>query len=173
MLLSLQDYAVSTVPVLEGLHLKSFCSMGGPGLIVIGSSEPAQKTLKVCLCLCVLFVQSKKIIQMHFSSLAVAMETADWRQNCDAEWRSCFFSSLCMPFPSLCSVTYSARLTPQIGTRCRLKAPVNQIPAHSFLFSANLQGLLLALALLFSSRSTAWAHYCLKGSSIDQASSPP
>ncbi|CAG11564.1 unnamed protein product, partial [Tetraodon nigroviridis] len=41
-----KDYAVSTVPVLEGLHLKSFCSMGGPGLIVIGSSEPAQKTLK-------------------------------------------------------------------------------------------------------------------------------
>uniref|UniRef100_A0A668ACR2 Dimethylarginine dimethylaminohydrolase 1 n=1 Tax=Myripristis murdjan TaxID=586833 RepID=A0A668ACR2_9TELE len=42
-----KDYAVSTVPVLEGLHLKSFCSMGGPGLIVIGSSEPAQKALKV------------------------------------------------------------------------------------------------------------------------------
>lgn len=76
-LLSLQDYAVSTVPVLEGLHLKSFCSMGGPGLIVIGSSEPAQKTLKVCLCLCVLFVQFKRIIQMHFSPLAVVMETAD------------------------------------------------------------------------------------------------
>lgn len=42
-----KDYAVSTVPVLEGLHLKSFCSMGGPGLIIIGSSEPAQKTLKI------------------------------------------------------------------------------------------------------------------------------
>ncbi|XP_062308374.1 N(G),N(G)-dimethylarginine dimethylaminohydrolase 1 isoform X1 [Osmerus eperlanus] len=42
-----KDYAVSTVPVLGGLHLKSFCSMGGPGLIVIGSSEPAQKTLKI------------------------------------------------------------------------------------------------------------------------------
>ncbi|XP_068563779.1 N(G),N(G)-dimethylarginine dimethylaminohydrolase 1 isoform X1 [Cebidichthys violaceus] len=42
-----KDYAVSTVPVLEGLHLKSFCSMGGPGLILIGSSEPAQKTLKI------------------------------------------------------------------------------------------------------------------------------
>ncbi|XP_068175648.1 N(G),N(G)-dimethylarginine dimethylaminohydrolase 1 [Antennarius striatus] len=41
-----KDYAVSTVPVMEGLHLKSFCSMGGPGLIVIGSSEPAQKALK-------------------------------------------------------------------------------------------------------------------------------
>ncbi|XP_034563454.1 N(G),N(G)-dimethylarginine dimethylaminohydrolase 1 isoform X2 [Notolabrus celidotus] len=41
-----KDYAVSTVPVLEGLHLKSFCSMGGPGLIIIGSSEPAQKALK-------------------------------------------------------------------------------------------------------------------------------
>lgn len=38
---------MSTVPVLEGLHLKSFCSMGGPGLIIIGSSEPAQKALKV------------------------------------------------------------------------------------------------------------------------------
>ncbi|XP_061594657.1 N(G),N(G)-dimethylarginine dimethylaminohydrolase 1 [Cololabis saira] len=42
-----KDYAVSTVPVLDGLHLKSFCSMGGPGLIVIGSSEPAQKALKI------------------------------------------------------------------------------------------------------------------------------
>lgn len=42
-----KDYAVSTVPVLDSLHLKSFCSMGGPGLIVIGSSEPAQKTLKI------------------------------------------------------------------------------------------------------------------------------
>ncbi|KAM4629711.1 N(G),N(G)-dimethylarginine dimethylaminohydrolase 1 isoform 2-T3 [Polymixia lowei] len=42
-----KDYAVSTVPVLEGLHLKSFCSMGAPGLIVIGSSEPAQKALKI------------------------------------------------------------------------------------------------------------------------------
>lgn len=42
-----KDFAVSTVPVLEGLHLKSFCSMGGPGLIVIGSSEPAQKALKI------------------------------------------------------------------------------------------------------------------------------
>ena len=41
---------MSTVPVVEGLHLKSFCSMGGPGLIVIGSSEPAQKALKVCVC---------------------------------------------------------------------------------------------------------------------------
>lgn len=43
----LQDYAVSTVPVLEGLHLKSFCSMAGPGLIAIGASEAAQKALKV------------------------------------------------------------------------------------------------------------------------------
>lgn len=42
-----KDYVVSTVPVLEGLHLKSFCSMGGPGLIIIGSSELAQKTLKI------------------------------------------------------------------------------------------------------------------------------
>ncbi|CAL8256793.1 unnamed protein product [Merluccius merluccius] len=42
-----KDYAVSTVPVLEGLHLKSFCSMGGPGLIIVGSSEPAQKALKI------------------------------------------------------------------------------------------------------------------------------
>ncbi|KAJ7986325.1 hypothetical protein DPEC_G00338760 [Dallia pectoralis] len=41
-----KDYAVSTIPVTDGLHLKSFCSMGGPGLIVIGSSEPAQKALK-------------------------------------------------------------------------------------------------------------------------------
>ncbi|XP_072295018.1 N(G),N(G)-dimethylarginine dimethylaminohydrolase 1 [Eucyclogobius newberryi] len=42
-----KDYAVSTVSVTEGLHLKSFCSMGGPGLILIGSSEHAQKALKI------------------------------------------------------------------------------------------------------------------------------
>nr|XP_020458522.1 N(G),N(G)-dimethylarginine dimethylaminohydrolase 1 isoform X1 [Monopterus albus] len=42
-----KDYAVSTVPVVEGLHLKSCCSMGGPGLIIIGSSEAAQKALKI------------------------------------------------------------------------------------------------------------------------------
>lgn len=41
-----KDYAVSTVPVTEGLHLKSFCTMGGPGLILIGASEHAQKALK-------------------------------------------------------------------------------------------------------------------------------
>ncbi|XP_011741385.1 N(G),N(G)-dimethylarginine dimethylaminohydrolase 1 isoform X2 [Macaca nemestrina] len=42
-----KDYAVSTVPVADGLHLKSFCSMAGPNLIAIGSSESAQKALKV------------------------------------------------------------------------------------------------------------------------------
>ncbi|XP_028855865.1 N(G),N(G)-dimethylarginine dimethylaminohydrolase 1 isoform X1 [Denticeps clupeoides] len=42
-----KDYTVSTVPVLEGLHLKSFCSMAGPGLIAIGSSESAQRALKI------------------------------------------------------------------------------------------------------------------------------
>ncbi|GAA6075317.1 N(G),N(G)-dimethylarginine dimethylaminohydrolase 1 isoform X1 [Tachysurus ichikawai] len=44
-----KDYAVSTVPVKDGLHLKSFCSMAGPGLIAIGSSESAQKALKESL----------------------------------------------------------------------------------------------------------------------------
>lgn len=44
-----QDYAVSTVPVVDSLHLKSFCSMAGPNLIAIGSSEPAQKALKVSM----------------------------------------------------------------------------------------------------------------------------
>ncbi|MBN3297130.1 DDAH1 dimethylaminohydrolase, partial [Amia calva] len=42
-----KDYAVSTVPVYDNLHLKSFCSMAGPGLIIIGSSEAAQKALKI------------------------------------------------------------------------------------------------------------------------------
>ncbi|KAG8555236.1 hypothetical protein GDO81_017633 [Engystomops pustulosus] len=42
-----KDYAVSTVPVSDYLHLKSLCSMAGPNLIVIGSSEAAQKALKV------------------------------------------------------------------------------------------------------------------------------
>uniref|UniRef100_A0A673J723 Dimethylarginine dimethylaminohydrolase 1 n=1 Tax=Sinocyclocheilus rhinocerous TaxID=307959 RepID=A0A673J723_9TELE len=42
-----KDYAVSTVPIQDRLHLKSFCSMAGPDLIAIGSSEAAQKALKV------------------------------------------------------------------------------------------------------------------------------
>ncbi|MXQ86095.1 hypothetical protein E5288_WYG002085 [Bos mutus] len=42
-----KDYAVSTVPVVDALHLKSFCSMAGPNLIAIGSSESAQKALKI------------------------------------------------------------------------------------------------------------------------------
>ncbi|XP_059544981.1 N(G),N(G)-dimethylarginine dimethylaminohydrolase 1 isoform X2 [Myotis daubentonii] len=41
-----KDYAVSTVPVADTLHLKSSCSMAGPNLIAIGSSESAQKALK-------------------------------------------------------------------------------------------------------------------------------
>ncbi|XP_076852482.1 N(G),N(G)-dimethylarginine dimethylaminohydrolase 1-like [Brachyhypopomus gauderio] len=41
-----KDYAVSTVPVAHGLHLKGFCGMAGPGLIAIGSSESAQRALK-------------------------------------------------------------------------------------------------------------------------------
>ncbi|XP_029106028.1 N(G),N(G)-dimethylarginine dimethylaminohydrolase 1-like isoform X2 [Scleropages formosus] len=42
-----KDYAVSMVPVQNGQRLKSFCSMAGPGLVAIGSSEHAQKCLKV------------------------------------------------------------------------------------------------------------------------------
>ncbi|XP_028919481.1 N(G),N(G)-dimethylarginine dimethylaminohydrolase 1 [Ornithorhynchus anatinus] len=42
-----KDYAVSTVPVADSLHLKSFCSMAGPNLIAIGSSESAQRALKI------------------------------------------------------------------------------------------------------------------------------
>ncbi|KAB1268191.1 N-dimethylarginine dimethylaminohydrolase 1, partial [Camelus dromedarius] len=47
-----KDYAVSMVPVADALHLKSFCSMAGPNLIAIGSSEAAQKALKVNITLC-------------------------------------------------------------------------------------------------------------------------
>ncbi|XP_067845921.1 N(G),N(G)-dimethylarginine dimethylaminohydrolase 1 [Heptranchias perlo] len=42
-----KDYAVSKVSVTGTLHLKSYCSMAGPGLIAIGSSEHAQKALKI------------------------------------------------------------------------------------------------------------------------------
>uniref|UniRef100_A0A671S2S5 N(G),N(G)-dimethylarginine dimethylaminohydrolase 1-like n=1 Tax=Sinocyclocheilus anshuiensis TaxID=1608454 RepID=A0A671S2S5_9TELE len=56
-----KDYAVSTVPVQDALHLKSFCSMAGPGLIAIGSSEAANFSAKfdvrlicdVCIYICV------------------------------------------------------------------------------------------------------------------------
>lgn len=70
---------MSTVPVLEGLHLKSFCSMGGPGLIVIGSSEPAQKALKVWnLCMYVLYSAVKaKHHPIAMLPPAVVMETTE------------------------------------------------------------------------------------------------
>ncbi|XP_068106490.1 N(G),N(G)-dimethylarginine dimethylaminohydrolase 1-like [Hyperolius riggenbachi] len=41
-----QDYAVSTVKISEDYHLKSFCSMGGPDTLIIGSSDTARKALK-------------------------------------------------------------------------------------------------------------------------------
>ncbi|XP_069054607.1 N(G),N(G)-dimethylarginine dimethylaminohydrolase 2 [Lepisosteus oculatus] len=41
-----RDFAVSTVPVYGETHLKSFCTMGGPDTLVIGSSEGARKALK-------------------------------------------------------------------------------------------------------------------------------
>ncbi|XP_038649547.1 N(G),N(G)-dimethylarginine dimethylaminohydrolase 1 [Scyliorhinus canicula] len=42
-----KDYAVSKVSVTGTLHLKSYCTMAGPGLIAIGSSEHAQKALQI------------------------------------------------------------------------------------------------------------------------------
>lgn len=42
-----KDYAVSKVTVTGTLHLKSFCTMAGPGLIAIGSSEHAQRALQI------------------------------------------------------------------------------------------------------------------------------
>ncbi|XP_055521462.1 N(G),N(G)-dimethylarginine dimethylaminohydrolase 2-like [Leucoraja erinacea] len=42
-----KDFTVSVVHVPEPHHLKSFCSMGGPSTIVVGSSDVAQKTIKV------------------------------------------------------------------------------------------------------------------------------
>ncbi|XP_059504155.1 N(G),N(G)-dimethylarginine dimethylaminohydrolase 1 isoform X2 [Stegostoma tigrinum] len=41
-----KDYAVSTVEVTGTLHLKTYCTMAGPGLIAIGSSPHAQNALK-------------------------------------------------------------------------------------------------------------------------------
>uniref|UniRef100_UPI00398E745E N(G),N(G)-dimethylarginine dimethylaminohydrolase 1-like isoform X2 n=1 Tax=Pristiophorus japonicus TaxID=55135 RepID=UPI00398E745E len=41
-----KDFTVSIVHIPEPHHLKSFCSMGGPSTIVIGSSEVARKAIK-------------------------------------------------------------------------------------------------------------------------------
>ncbi|XP_067830062.1 N(G),N(G)-dimethylarginine dimethylaminohydrolase 1-like [Heptranchias perlo] len=41
-----KDFTVSVVQVPEPHHLKSFCSMGGPNTIVVGSSEAARKAIK-------------------------------------------------------------------------------------------------------------------------------
>ncbi|XP_072887853.1 N(G),N(G)-dimethylarginine dimethylaminohydrolase 2 [Hemitrygon akajei] len=41
-----KDFTVSEVRIPEPHHLKSFCSMGGPSTIVVGSSDLARKTIK-------------------------------------------------------------------------------------------------------------------------------
>ncbi|XP_051899655.1 N(G),N(G)-dimethylarginine dimethylaminohydrolase 2 [Pristis pectinata] len=41
-----KDFTVSVVHIPEPHHLKSFCSMGGPSTIVVGSSDIARKTIK-------------------------------------------------------------------------------------------------------------------------------
>lgn len=47
---SVQDFAVSTVPVCGGARLKNICSMGGPDTIIISNSSGAKKTLRVSVC---------------------------------------------------------------------------------------------------------------------------
>ncbi|CAH2314337.1 dimethylarginine dimethylaminohydrolase 2 L homeolog isoform X6 [Pelobates cultripes] len=61
-----QDYAVSTVPVPGDLHLKSFCSMGGPDTLVIGSSDTAKKALKVM----------EQLTDHHYETLTVPDDPA-------------------------------------------------------------------------------------------------
>ena len=137
LLFSLQDYAVSTVPVLEGLHLKSFCSMGGPGLIVIGSSEPAQKTLKVCRCLRVLVVHlKKKKKKKKKGSRCIPPPPGSSHGNrwLNAKlWRTLtqqfFFFSSSLPLPpSLYSAKFSVRVTPESGAGWKHLS--NHVPAH-------------------------------------------
>lgn len=41
------SYPVTSVPVQEGLHLKSFLSMAGPDLITIGSSPAAKEARNI------------------------------------------------------------------------------------------------------------------------------
>ncbi|KAE8585410.1 hypothetical protein XENTR_v10021305 [Xenopus tropicalis] len=61
-----QDYAVSTVPVSGDLHLKSFCSMGGPDTLVIGSSDTAKKALKTM----------EQLTDHHYETLTVPDDPA-------------------------------------------------------------------------------------------------
>nr|KAF6276586.1 dimethylarginine dimethylaminohydrolase 2 [Myotis myotis] len=42
-----RDFAVSTVPVSSPCHLRSFCGMGGPRTVVAGSSDAAQKAVRM------------------------------------------------------------------------------------------------------------------------------
>lgn len=53
-----RDFAVSTVPVSGASHLRGLCGMGGPRTVVAGSSEAAQKavrmTQRVTVSFCVL-----------------------------------------------------------------------------------------------------------------------
>lgn len=46
-LCSPQDFAVSTVPVSGASHLRGLCGMGGPRTVVAGSSDAAQKAVRV------------------------------------------------------------------------------------------------------------------------------
>lgn len=138
---------MSTVPVLEGLHLKSFCSMAGPGLIAIGASEPAQKALKVRE-------------SVYAVSLAPRMHTpppplSSWEpliesqcrclQSGDAGSRSCL-----PPCPRSrkafkkrkqareCANVDSVRRFSLAALQQRQR--INSIAAHLFLFKADLQG---------------------------------
>ncbi|XP_075439369.1 putative hydrolase DDAH2 [Ascaphus truei] len=61
-----QDYVVSTVPVSGDFHLKSFCSMGGPETIVIGSSDTARHALKMM----------EQLTDYHYETLTVPDDAA-------------------------------------------------------------------------------------------------
>ncbi|XP_069771692.1 N(G),N(G)-dimethylarginine dimethylaminohydrolase 1-like [Narcine bancroftii] len=61
-----KDFSVSAVKIPEPHHLKSFCSMGGPSTIVVGSSDVARKAIKVM----------EQLTDFHYEKLSVPDDAA-------------------------------------------------------------------------------------------------
>lgn len=110
-LLSVQDFAVSTVPVCGGARLKNICSMGGPDTIIISNCDGAKKTLRVCVC-----VSVWKWIHLSHAYVSVATNCSsfnhnDWNihmQECTSKKKTVSSHTIDLKWITLFSTSYNA-----------------------------------------------------------------
>ncbi|XP_029326760.1 N(G),N(G)-dimethylarginine dimethylaminohydrolase 2 isoform X2 [Mus caroli] len=69
-----RDFAVSTVPVSGSSHLRGLCGMGGPRTVVAGSSEAAQKAVRMMQLVTVSFCAPGCLVP-HLSSCTAEVGT--------------------------------------------------------------------------------------------------